>query len=102
VKLPSPFGGAPVATVRGEHGIVSIAPHSRDEVICRRLGADLLPVGEETEVIKKILLHPLTPAAVRVLGVEVETEVKEGLTVRATKQGEQRERGPRGPEAKGL
>ena len=101
MKLPLPFGGAPVATVRGENRIVSISPHSKDEVLCRWLGADLLPLEGEPEVIKKIMLHPLTPAAVRVLGVEVETEVKEGLTVRGNKDKERWDRGSRGPEAKG-
>jgi len=100
VNLPAPFGGAPVATVRGQHGIVSISPHSKDEVLCRRLGGDLRPLGEETEVLPKIMLNPLTPAANAVLKAEVETEVKEGLSVRGNKHGEVRERGPRGAEAK--
>lgn len=94
-KLPTPFGGGPVASMRGEHGLFSISPHSKDEVRARRLGDDLRPVGEDYEVVSKLMLQPLTPAANAVLKAEVEAEVKEGLSVRGNRHGEVRERGPR-------
>lgn len=92
--LPHPFGGGPVAAVVGESGLVSISTHSKDEVLARRLGHDLRPVGEETEVIPKIKLRPLTSSANAVLKMEVEEVLKEKMTVAATRQGERRERGP--------